>query len=1423
MAITLANQDFIINNGAVILGTAVVTAPSGNTGSLQVNGGAAISQNLIVGSTATLYGSLSVVGATLLNNILTVTNTATVQDLVVNGTINLNGSVTNNGPTTFGGTATFLKNVIIDSTLTSISTIQNNALYIVGGVGIQSNLVVDGETIFNDSVTFNGTATYVYSTNTFYTENLIELHEPPGGPNSNWTLNDGKDIGLRFHYFNVTTTNAALVLHNNSKLLEWYISGADGNSGAFNSIVYGGAKFGSLQLVTGTPSLATTSSGDLTVVGGVGIGKDLTVGTTATIVGSLVVQGSFLGTINTATSALYAGTATNIAGGLSNSLPYQSTSSSTTFLPIGANGSVLTVSANTLTWATLSNATAGYALTSTNLLAGLAGSIPFQASPGLTAFDSNNFYYTNSGTTTATLNIQNISILGNTIGNAFGGALSVTGGAYFGQSVYVNTTTNGALTVVGGGTFGRYLTILDSTTATSSGTGALVLTQGGAYISANLYIGGSSNVNNSQIRTLSGNKIVYSDNSGNLLNSTATYNTTTFITSFAGLGATDTTVTNLNVTGQTTVGSIGFTNATGNNLTVTNTLTVLLQLLSNNVISTGTIIGNNVSVTGTFTATTLNVTDTLTVGQLITATNITTTGTFIAQNTATILGTTPSSNTLSGALIVVGGAGIGGDIWVGGTIYGLVSGTFTGIATTATNLAGGSAGQVPYQVNSGITAFTGTNAIGNVFVSNGSGSPQFQNTLTLSNSNFNNTSISGNTLQVTGGAGVGSLFVNDTATINGSLSIVGNLSVGGIVQFTGTITSVNSNSVDIGNKVIYLSTISTTALQTNGSGIIIGQDPNDSTGTNTWISLTFDGLSNWNSLGGINPTTNNFYNLGSTSYNWANVYGINLRGSHGYFGTLTATNITATSLTVTGQTTLSNVTASTSTITQLVVTNNINAGTITGQNLTTQYGITYADSTGTLQTTTATWDTALSQISGKITYAGTATNLAGGTVGSIPYNTNIGVTTQLPLGMEGQVLAVGTGTPYWASLSGVTVNTATNFSGGGPGAIPFQQASGLTVYDDIYFRYEYSGSTSSLLTVQNIIAKAGTSATSQITGALQVVGGAGITGSLYAGTIYSNGSQVLSSSGTGTGYISSITAGTDTAISTSTGAVTIWNTSTLQSVTSRGATTNNTINITNSTSATSTNSGALQVVGGVGVAGDIYGGNIYSNGNQVLTSGGGGGGYVSSVNAGTDISVNTTTGAITVSDTSTLQSVTGRGATTTNIVYITNTASSINTTSGALQVTGGVGIRQNLNIGGNFRSTGTIQHAGLLMTSGTNIDQIYTTSTTLTLNTNWQNTGVYDGDLPTGSYIVQCLANDSAQGGGEVNTYYTGVMSWYSAVDSDSSYDEITLHRAGAASGAGAIFLQVLRTNGGYMALQIAGDTTNTGSSTYTFSFRRMI
>ena len=59
-------------------------------------------------------------------------------------------------------------------------------------------------------------------------------------------------------------------------------------------------------------------------------------------------------------------------------------------------------------------------------------------------------------------------------------------------------------------------------------------------------------------------------------------------------------------------------------------------------------------------------------------------------------------------------------------------------------------------------------------------------------------------------------------------------------------------------------------------------------------------------------------------------------------------------------------------------------------------------------------------------------------------------------------------------------------------------------------------------------------------------------------------------------------------MSTSTGAVTIWNNSTLQSVTSRGSSTNQAISITNATASTSTNSGALQVTGGIGVGNNVY-------------------------------------------------------------------------------------------------------------------------------------------------------------------------------------------------------------------------------------------
>lgn len=72
--------------------------------------------------------------------------------------------------------------------------------------------------------------------------------------------------------------------------------------------------------------------------------------------------------------------------------------------------------------------------------------------------------------------------------------------------------------------------------------------------------------------------------------------------------------------------------------------------------------------------------------------------------------------------------------------------------------------------------------------------------------------------------------------------------------------------------------------------------------------------------------------------------------------------------------------------------------------------------------------------------------------------------------------------------------------------------------------------------------------------------------------------------------------------------------------------------------------------------------------------------------AGTDISVTNGAGSITIGNTSTFASVTGRGATTSSAVSITNNTTSSSTSTGALTITGGVGIGGDLNVGGNLVS-----------------------------------------------------------------------------------------------------------------------------------------
>jgi hypothetical protein len=122
------------------------------------------------------------------------------------------------------------------------------------------------------------------------------------------------------------------------------------------------------------------------------------------------------------------------------------------------------------------------------------------------------------------------------------------------------------------------------------------------------------------------------------------------------------------------------------------------------------------------------------------------------------------------------------------------------------------------------------------------------------------------------------------------------------------------------------------------------------------------------------------------------------------------------------------------------------------------------------------------------------------------------------------------------------------------------------------------------------------------------------------------------------------------------------------------------LTITTSTNATSTNSGAVQIVGGLGVGGDLWlGGTLYSNNQPVITTAT----LNSNIFGGDDIRI-TSTGTtssqfLRFDNTSTLQTVTNRGFTTTNRIFISNTTESTTTNTGALVVSGGIGVGKRVN------------------------------------------------------------------------------------------------------------------------------------------------
>jgi len=393
---TVLKSTLDVNNTATFRSQLTVLGVATLSNTLYVAGNTSLNSQLAVASDTTLTGKLYVGNATTLNDTLDVSGVTTLHNFTA-GSTNTGALVLTSGGMSVAGDAYFNNgtiattvgagavsvaggayignNLIVAGTEDDLALNTNNSVYVAGGVWIDKTLKVLGQTSFADNVTFNGGATFVYSTNTYYTDNMIELHVPPGGLGATWASDDLKDIGLRFHYYQGGDQNAALILSDTTHYLEWYNTGNENAQGDFVNGSFGTFKTGSI-ILTNTTASTNTYSGALIVAGGVGIGGNLNVK------GSANISGSITGTITTAT---------NIAGGAHGYIPIQSSTGTTAFIPAGtAYFLVLTWSGTTATWASASGTTVGnasYAITATNIAGGAKYDVPYQSADNSTVFN----------------------------------------------------------------------------------------------------------------------------------------------------------------------------------------------------------------------------------------------------------------------------------------------------------------------------------------------------------------------------------------------------------------------------------------------------------------------------------------------------------------------------------------------------------------------------------------------------------------------------------------------------------------------------------------------------------------------------------------------------------------------------------------------------------------------------------------------------------------------------------------------------------------------------------------------------------------------------------------------------------------------------------------------------------------------------
>jgi hypothetical protein len=750
------NIDFRVRHGLAVTNTATVestlTSVSTETGALVVQGGAGIAKDVYVG-----------------------------------GIIDAAGDITSGGALEVANTATILSQ-------TESNNVTTGAVVVSGGAGIGKNLNVGGSQTLTGSLTVNS-ATQSNDTTTGALKVV-------GGIGAGGNLNIGGKATVQSTTGSISTQTGALVVSGGVGVGETIYVGKD--------LYVGGTLYGTvLGSISTATNLFSGSTGQIPYQTGPGATSFFGPG----FAGQLLVSAGAAAPVYTNTGSIYVNAAqyaNRLIGGATGSIPYQSGASITTFLAGGATGAFLKYNGSAPIWATTASFTGG-----TGNSASAGGQSVYVSSGGVGVVG--NSYFANDLGVNGSLTIAGPTTFNNIV--TFAGTATyvyssnsvltdsllvlhanTSGGWTFNDNLdigikgdYYDTTLNQAKSFFFGfkpsnryleflvrgtesspgvftGDYGdlKLNTILLTSTATStnSDTGALVVPGGvGIRGNVNLQDTGQLVVGVNLAAPLPDAPINVAGNIDsyfqiNVQNVNSGVNASADFVATADIGDDTSNYTNIGIANS----NFAYPDAS------------IAKPLDSYAFAYG---GDWILATGLPNKRFEFWNDGTAIpgaGPLVTSTTGTLTVS-ISSLGMLVHAKTSATSTSTGALQVRGGVGIAGDLYIGGTIYGTAS--ITGEVTTATNVAGGTAGQVLYQQAPGITQFFGPGTAGNILVSNGASAPSYNNTLTLTGVTSATSTLTG-ALQVRGGAGIGGnlylggrLGIKNTAINAGIDSVAG--------------------------------------------------------------------------------------------------------------------------------------------------------------------------------------------------------------------------------------------------------------------------------------------------------------------------------------------------------------------------------------------------------------------------------------------------------------------------------------------------------------------------------------------------------------------------------------------------------------------------------------------------------------------------